>query len=106
MTEKQVTLPYWLDPEVWTDYVDHRRVLKKPMSKRAKELAIMKLDKLRVSEDPRFVVDRSIENGWSGLFPPREKPESSLTKAANNKGLSARPGESWEDYDRRVRSER
>lgn len=98
-------LPDWLDPEVWSDYIDHRRVLKKPMSKRAKELAIMKLDKLRHHEDPRVIVDRSIDNGWAGLFPPRHKVESSLTIVAKDKGLKPMVGESWEEFESRVRRE-
>ena len=104
--EKEIELPSWLDPTVWFDYVDHRRILKKPMSKRAKELAIMKLDRLRQHEDPRFIVDRSIEGGWQALYPKKEKIESSLTKAAESQGIEPRPGESWDEFERRVRQTR
>jgi len=104
--EKQIDLPDWLDPDVWFDYVDHRRTIKKPMSKRAKELAIMKLDNLRQSEDPRFIVDRSIDSGWAGLFPQKEKQQSSMAKEANTKGLEARPGESYEQFNDRIRRTR
>jgi len=104
--EKKIDLPDWLDPEVWFDYVDHRRTIKKPMSKRAKELAIMKLDNLRQSEDPRFIVDRSIDSGWAGLFPQKEKQQSSMAREAESKGESARPGESYDEYYARIRRTR
>lgn len=104
--EKEVELPDWLDPQVWFDYVDWRRLKKAPMTRRAKELAIMKLDRLRQAEDPRVIVDRSLNNGWVGLFPPRQKVQSSLTAAANEKGLEPNPGESWADFERRVRNTR
>lgn len=104
--EKEITLPDWLDPDVWFDYIDHRRILKAPMGKRAKELVIMKLDRLRQSEDPRSIVDRSIEQGWKGLFPRKEKVESSLTVVAKQKGLVPRRGETQTEWERRVRTTR
>ena len=104
--EKEVELPDWLDPQVWFDYLDHRKVLRKPMSKRAKELAIMKLDKMRQSEDPRFIVDRSIENGWSGFWPKKEIVETSLQREADVKGLTPRPGETQQQWEQRVRNTR
>jgi len=105
--EKQIDLPDWLDPEVWFDYVDHRRIKKAPMTKRAKELAIMNLDKLRQSEDPRVIVDRSLDKGWVGLFPPpKHKIESSLSVVAKEKGLEPKVGESQEQFNDRIRRTR
>ena len=104
--EKEIDLPDWLDPEVWFDYIDHRRILKAPMSKRAKVLAINNLEKLRAAEDPRNIVDRSIENGWKGLFPAKEKVNSNLSIVAKKHNLTARPGESWEQFEQRVRGTR
>ena len=104
--EKEVVLPDWLDHDVWFDYVDHRRMLKAPMTRRAKVLAIGTLDNLRASEDPRFIVDRSIENGWKGLFPRREELETSTDKMAAQKGLSPKRGESQIAWENRVRTTR
>ena len=102
--EKEIDLPDWLDPEVWFDYIDHRRILKAPMSKRAKVLAINNLEKLRAAEDPRNIVDRSIENGWKGLFPAKEKVQSNLSIVANKHGLTPRVGETQAEWEIRVRS--
>ncbi len=103
--EKEVILPDWLEPDVWFDYVDLRKILKKPLTRRAKELAIMRLDKLRQYEDPRFIVDRSINGGWQKLYPPKTE-ETNVTRKADNKGLSARPGESWEQFNQRIQRTR
>jgi len=32
--EKEIELPEWLDPQIWSDYLDLRKILKKPMTKK------------------------------------------------------------------------
>ena len=62
-------LPEWLPEELWKNFVDHRRAIKKPMGDKAKSLAIATLTKLRdQGNDPRTVIETSIFRGWSGLF--------------------------------------
>jgi uncharacterized protein YdaU (DUF1376 family) len=63
-------LPDWLQAGSWNDYLETRKVLKAPMTDRAKLLAIAKLHELRQSgHDPTAVLNQSIYNGWKGLFP-------------------------------------
>jgi DNA-binding transcriptional MocR family regulator len=50
------------------DLIEHRRSIKKPITRRAAELMVGKLKGVR---DPVAVVNRSIENGWSGIFPDK-----------------------------------
>lgn len=65
-------LPDWLPDESWNDYLETRKVMKSPMTDRAKLLAIGKLSELRQSgHDPTAVLNQSIYNGWKGLFPIR-----------------------------------
>lgn len=80
-----VELPDWLDDETWSDFLEHRRKLKAPMTDLAQRRAVRELGRLReAGHDPETVLDQSIVNGWKGLFPV--------------KGLGARagPGTSFE----------
>ena len=66
---ENVSLPDWLDREVWTDYWAHRRAKKAPLTPRAVTLSLNKLDKLRGQGfSPREVVDQSIARSWVFLF--------------------------------------
>lgn len=63
-----VTLPEWLDPEAWGQFVEFRRK-KAPLTDRAAELAIAELAELRAQgHNPVAVINQSILNGWRGLF--------------------------------------
>jgi len=74
-TTSRLTLPEWLPPTVWFDWITYRKSIKKPMSERAAVLSIKRLDSLRkTGHSPRTVVDLAIERGWTGLYEPNEKP--------------------------------
>jgi|TARA_R110000787_G_scaffold49454_4_gene118583 hypothetical protein len=69
-----IELPDWLEREAWHDFVKFRTMVKKPMTERAKQRAINKLEKLREQgEDPAKVLDQSVDAGWTDLYPYREK---------------------------------
>lgn len=58
------------------DFIEMRRTIKAPMTARALELLLTELNKLsggRV-EDSIAILNRSIENGWRGVWPLKEKP--------------------------------
>ena len=64
--------PDWLQIGPWNDYMDSRKLMKSPMTDRAKSLAIAKLNELRQSgHDPTAVLNQSVYNGWKGLFPTK-----------------------------------
>jgi hypothetical protein len=66
-------LPDWIPAETWKDYEEMRRVLRKPMTDRAKSLAVKEL--MRFKEDghsPESILTRSIMNSWQGLYAPTE----------------------------------
>lgn len=56
--------------QVWPDFEDHRKKLKKPMTDRARSLIVAKLESLeREGHDPIAVLEQSIRRGWQDVFP-------------------------------------
>lgn len=56
--------------EALSDFAEHRKKLHKPMTEKAKELLLRKLEKLGGTEQERIaILNQSIENGWQGVFP-------------------------------------
>lgn len=51
------------------DFVDYRKKIKKPVTDRALELLIKKLDNMTPSQDEKIdILNQSIMNGWQGIF--------------------------------------
>ena len=66
----ELGLPHWLPADKWQQFQDHRKHIKKPMTDNAKRLSISKLTELKgKGNDPGEVLDQSIMNGWTGLYP-------------------------------------
>jgi hypothetical protein len=67
------TIPDWLPLEPWNQFLLHRAQKdRKPLSTVTQSLAFKQLDKLRLAgHDPAAVIEQSILNNWSGLFPLR-----------------------------------
>jgi hypothetical protein len=60
--------------QTWADFLEHRKTVKAPMS----DLAAKRiLAKCRSWGEPVAIeaLDRSIEAGWKGIFPPRGNNE-------------------------------
>ncbi|HBV3319032.1 TPA: replication protein [Klebsiella pneumoniae] len=75
-----VQLPDWLSAEIWSSWVAYRRDLKKPIkSQQTVTQAINLLDRCRLNGySPEEIINRSIANGWQGLFEPNgTKPQPS-----------------------------
>lgn len=66
-----VDLPDFLDPQAWTDYVDHRRAKGAKLTPRAVDLILAKLAK--TPGDANEMLRTSVERGWTGVF-PLDKP--------------------------------
>jgi len=57
----------------WSEYARYRKRIGKPLTEHAVKLATAKLEKLAgEGSDPREVLNQSVMNGWTGLFPIRE----------------------------------
>lgn len=80
-----VALPSWLPKDLWKDWVSYRKSIKAPLTQRAAELCIGKLEKLRAEgHDPRAVIENSVMSGrWTGLFAP--KPEATARGSPSNR---------------------
>lgn len=63
------TLPDWVNRGAWDDYEQMRRRIGKPMTDRARELAVDKLAALQNKGHPvDEVLRQSVFNSWQGLF--------------------------------------
>ena len=65
----------------FADYVAMRKQLKKPMTDRAVDLAIKKINELSGGDNDLAIkiINQSIMNSWQGLFPLKEEPRQSQT---------------------------
>jgi len=72
--KKDIYIPDFIDKELWHDFLEMRRKIRKPPTDRAKELLLKDLEKLRtVGDDPNEVLKRSIKYSWQGVFPLKSK---------------------------------
>ena len=75
--ETSIEIPEWLCKEVWESWVKYRIEKKKPMTEKAMELAIKVLEKDK--EHAQEVIEKSIMNGWTGLFELKENSRAAKT---------------------------
>jgi hypothetical protein len=69
-TTAQAPLPEWCPLDAWNDFRLMRQKIRKPMTGRAEQLVLQKLDALRqLGQNPREVLEQSICNSWQGIFP-------------------------------------
>ncbi len=71
-----VELPDWLPVEIWRNWVEFRRALRKPIKTEQGALgAIRELDKYRQQGfTPESVIAHSVANEYQGLFAPQRRP--------------------------------
>lgn len=63
-------LPDWVPSECWAAFVEMRQRIRKPMTTKAKELSLAKLDALRNGgHDPRAVLEYAVMSSNQGLWP-------------------------------------
>ena len=61
----------WLNKESWNDWVEHRREKKNTLTERSVKMQIKLLAEHK--KDHVRIIERSITNGWIGLFPEERK---------------------------------
>lgn len=62
-------LPEWVDPDAWSGYEEMRRRTNKPMTDRARELAVARLKELETKGNLNTeVLNQSILMGWQALY--------------------------------------
>jgi len=76
---EKIEYPEWLDLKAWTDWKQHRKEIRKPMTPLAEQKGIKKLKEMANGITQRQIIDHCIANGYQGLFPPdrsKRAPES------------------------------
>jgi len=63
--QEKESYPEWWPTEAWEAFVDHRKQIKKPLTKIAAKRIINKL----TEANAETTLWASVENGWSGVFP-------------------------------------
>lgn len=77
VVNEPIVLPDWLPSEIWDEFKQHRKQLKKPMSELAQKKSIKQLEKMMSEgQDIVEVIEASIANGWQGLFNIKSQGES------------------------------
>ena len=72
-------LPDWIDENLWADFVEHRKSIRKPLTAKASKMIIDKLSKIMAAgHSPESVIKESIMNGYRGVFMPHSKPTESF----------------------------
>lgn len=69
--------PDGVDQQAWTDFVQHRRERRDPLTTLGATKNANILRKL-TTEQQREAVDTTIRNGWRGLFPPKQNGANTL----------------------------
>lgn len=65
-----IEIPEWLNKDLWEEFKQHRKTMKKPMSELSQKKTINQLEKMKKNgEDVEAVINQSIANGWQGIFP-------------------------------------
>ncbi|MGI9335760.1 MAG: DUF1376 domain-containing protein [Gammaproteobacteria bacterium] len=76
-----MALPEGVSVDAWREWVHHRRELRKPLTERAARMALNTLERLE-DELPEAVIARSIQAGWTGLFPDKRAPPGTALASA------------------------
>ena len=80
---KSITLelPEWLPENIWNDFVELRKFIKKPMTDRAKQLMLLNLQKIKDNgHDPILAINKSIANNWSDIYEPKPNTLNVINK--------------------------
>jgi hypothetical protein len=69
-----IPLPAYIDPEAWDGYVEMRRAIKKPLTKRAAVSLLCNLQELKdKGHDVNAALDQSTFCCWRGVFPAKDR---------------------------------
>jgi len=77
----EIILPDWLPRELWDEFKQHRKEIKKQMTNLSEKKAIQKLIVLHEQcKDINEIINQSIMNGWTGLFEVNKKTTNYINK--------------------------
>lgn len=77
-----VYLPAWVDEKAWSEWVAFRKEIKKSLTKTTIQKQLNFLGKYEY--DHVAIINQSIQNGWTGLFPLKKESNQKPTYAPVN----------------------
>jgi len=77
-------LPGWLDKEAWSEWEQYRKEIKKKLTPLTIKQQIRFLEKNK--NDHIEIINTSISNGWTGLFPIKKQYKSQNNYTQDKKG--------------------
>ena len=85
--------PIWLPEKEFEDFKKMRKKIKSPMTERAEELLIMRLERLKTEgHDPKELLETAILNSWKGVWPAKDVATTEETPAQSQARLEAEFG--------------
>jgi hypothetical protein len=90
-----VELPDWLDKETWEMWVNYRKEKKKPLTGTSIKLQLKLLEEHK--SDHKSILLKSIQNSWTGLFPP-----SGESKKQGNNALVTKHSQELIDHAKKT----
>lgn len=77
--KKGFDLPEWIPNELWGHYEEMRKKKKKPLTDRARVLAVTELSKLReAGHDVSECIDAAVFNSWQTFYPPKNSQPNAM----------------------------
>jgi len=75
------SLPFETDSfrKVWNDWIDYRKEKKQKLTSKTKEMQLRKLG-ARTEIEAIEMINKSISNGWTGLFEPKNNTNGTIGK--------------------------
>jgi hypothetical protein len=78
-------LPDWIPQPAWDDFVAMRKSLRAPLTEKAKDLVVKRLERMRLAgQDVSAVLEQSIERSWKGVFDLKEPQAKAGTNGKNH----------------------
>lgn len=88
--------------QIFGQFIEHRKQIKKPMTDNAKKLMVKKLKQLSTFEDEQMqILERSIMNGWAGIFELKEKKMIKFSDLPNPEAYSY-PISKWKELEHKM----
>lgn len=96
-------IPDWIPAEAWAGYVEMRKKKRAVMTDRARDLRIKDLAALlEQGQDIGAVLDQSTANGWTDVYPvkerrsqPREQPQFDTSRLGKHGVATASAALDW-----------
>lgn len=90
-------IPSWVDADAWEGWKEMRKKIRKPLTSRAMQLALKKLEELKqAGENITDVLDQSTLNCWQSFYPVRKDRVSQQMDT----------GAMWSEFRTAIRHER